>query len=110
METLKDVGFCDFCQKIKMHTYPIYRLGFRTNLGEFTIGILNINEEFSNYLMKKNYYLSATQVMLLRPDIVQDFLKEKYNTETEQVCEHHLVEATICKGCFENYKEEVPER
>jgi len=110
MKTLNDVGFCDFCQKININTYPIYRLGLRTNLGEFTIGILNINDEFSDFLMKKNYYISATQALLLRPDIVIDYLKQKYNTDTEHVLEHNLIEAQICKTCFKHYKEEVPER
>ena len=110
--TVNGVGFCDFCQKLKTNnkTFLIYRVGFKTNQGEFHIGILNICEELGDYLINRGCHLSSTQIMLLRPDIMLDFLKEKYNTNTETVKEYHLCEAEICSICFDEYVKKVPER
>lgn len=108
---INQVGFCDFCLKPKIKgTYKVYRIGFVTNKGESNIGILHISEELSDYLFKRGCHLSATQVMLLRPDIMLDFLKIKYNTKTEKILEYYLGEADICKECFPEHAHEVPEK
>ena len=109
MNSLNEVGFCDFCHKININkTYYVYRIDFTTNLGEYNIGILAISEELADFLMRKGYHLSATQVILLRPDIMLEFLRKKYNTQTETVKEYGLAEAEICHECFEDYIEHVP--
>ena len=70
MDKIKSVGFCDFCQKLKVNkTHFIYRLDFSTNQSDYNIGILAVSNELSDWLMEQGYYLSATQVILLRPDI-----------------------------------------
>lgn len=106
-----NVGVCDFCQKLKVNkTYCIYRIFIMMNNGNHTIGILNIYEELSDYLMGKGIHLSASQVILMRPDITLDFLKIKYNNNNEQILNYHLEEAEICFDCYESVKKEVPEK
>jgi hypothetical protein len=110
MITVKDVGFCDFCKKISFSNYFIYIIEFRTNTNTYTIGILSIYEELGDFLMKKGIHLSASQVILLRPDITIEFLKYKYNTPTETVLQYFLTDAEICQNCFQEYKNEIPEK
>jgi hypothetical protein len=112
MNKLENVGCCEFCNKVKLDgTYWIYRLSFRTNRCEnYSVGILNIADELGDYLIKRGSHLSATQVMLLRPDITLDFLKKKYDNSEEKVLDYGLWEAEICKACFKEYIKEVPER
>lgn len=110
---MKNVGFCDFCNKLQINKqiYSIYRLGFTTTLQFYTVGILNISEELGDYLIKRGCHLSATQVMLLRPDILLDFLRKKYNSPLEKVINAGLTEAEMCETCYNNeYIQEVPEK
>jgi len=111
MDSLNDVGYCDFCDKIKINkTYCVYRIDFTTNLGDYNIGILAICEELADYLMKIGIHLSATQVILLRPDMMLEFLRRKYNTPTETVKEYSLAESEICYTCYQDYIEHIPLR
>ena len=112
MNGLEDVGLCEFCNGIIVNKqkYYVYRLGFRTTQAAYTIGIMKICEELANELVTKGIHLSATQVVLLRPDIMLDFLHKKYDSEKEQVVEYKLLEAEVCEKCYNNYKSEVPSR
>ena len=113
METIrnKNVGMCEFCNQLKVNqTYFVYRLDFKTNLSEYNIGIIPLSEELGSWLIKKGIHLSSTQVVLLRPDITLEYLREKYDTLSETVLVYNLVEAEICYTCFKDYKDEVPER
>ena len=111
MDSLNDVGCCDFCNKIKINkTYFVYRIDFTTNKSKYNIGILAICNDLGDYLMQRGIHLSATQVILLRPDMMLEFLRRKYNTPTETVKEYTLTEAEICHNCYEDYTEHVPLR
>ena len=111
MTAVKNVGVCDFCQDIKIKRNDfVYRIGFDTNLGEFNVGIMNIYEELSNFLMDRGSHLSASQVILLRPDILKTFIKFKYKTEYETIDAVYLCESEICPNCFKLYVKEIPER
>ena len=112
MNELENVGLCNFCNGIivKKQKYYIYRLGFRTATEAYTIGIMKVCEELSNELVKKGVHLSATQVILLRPDITLEFLKSKYNKPNAEILEYKLIEAEACEKCYANYVQEVPER
>ena len=105
------VGICDFCHKIKINnTYYVYNIGFWTNIKSYSVGILHISEELGDFLMQRGSHLSATQVILLRPDIMLEFLRKKYNKEHETVINFSLNEAEICSNCFKEYNESVPEK
>jgi hypothetical protein len=106
----KDTVFCEFCTKLRLKTkkYTIYNIGIDTNLGFYTVGTMTIEEELNDYLLKKGSHLSGTQVILYRPDILKEFLKQKYDTEKEQISEVFLYPANICEECFEGMKKVIP--
>lgn len=108
----KMVGLCDFCNRPRLYinTYFVYRLGFVTTIKEYNIGILNISNEFGTWLINRGSHLSSTEIMLLRPDILLEFLKEKYETPNEKILKSFLFEAEICKDCYIKYLTEVPEK
>ncbi len=108
----KNVNFCNFCKKLSVNKtdYSIYRIGFVTNKGSYNVGILNIEDGLSRFLFEKGIRLSYTQVVLLRPDILLEYLKLKYNNGKEKVLNSFLYEAKICNICFDKYKLEIPIR
>lgn len=106
-----NVGVCDFCNKLKVNrTYFVYRIHILTSHNEYTDGLLNVYEQLSDFLMEEGLHISASQAIIMRPDITLRFLKFKYDTEEEKVLAYHLEEMEICFTCFEKFKEEVPER
>jgi hypothetical protein len=84
----------------------LYRLHAITDKDAHQIGILTFLDELGNYLMRREVYLSASQVLLLRPDIVKEFLNIKLRPEKIKL--FFLEEAEICDGCYEEYKKIVP--
>jgi hypothetical protein len=106
------VGFCDFCKEIKTGNaiYTVYRIGFFTNLNFYSVGILHVYDDLDKFLAKRHFHISPTQVALLRPDILLEFLQEKFNKEGERVKSCMLYGSEMCEKCYENYKKEVPER
>jgi len=86
--------------------YIIYRLLVSTDTQTHTIGLIKLLNELSDYLMNKSYHLSASQVVLLRPDILKDFLAKKYFPE--KIIFYMLQESEICTDCYLSYKEYVP--
>ena len=105
----KNVGMCEFCNMLKVNqTYFVYRLDFRTNQDSYNIGIVPLSQEMGTWLMRRGMHLSSTQVILLRPDIMLEYLREKYDTLNEKVLVYNIVEAEICHTCFKDYKLEVP--
>jgi len=101
---------CSYCkQDIKeSEFYIIYRLFVVTNVQVHFIGLQKILNELGDFCMEKCYHLSASQIVLLRPDILKDFLEEKLGPE--KVIYTFLQEFQICKKCFEEYKTIIPEK
>jgi hypothetical protein len=112
MDKTKDIKMCDFCNKLRFSkdSYNIYRIGFNTNKSNYNIGILEMQNGLNKYLFDNDIKLSTTQVILLRPDILKEYLSLKYNTKTEKVINSFLFEANVCNKCYENYKLEVPNK
>ena len=110
--TLKNISFCEFCKKLAINkdNYTIYRIGFNTNKTSYNIGIKNIEDKLNKYLVKKVIHLSATQVMIYRPDVLLEYLRYKYNEPEEEVLNTYLFGAKICTKCFEKYVKEIPLR
>jgi hypothetical protein len=86
--------------------YFIYRLAIITESKEYEIGIGKLLSEFGDYLMKRGSHLSASEIILLRPDIMQEFLIQKYKDD-DIVC-WYFKEFAICYECYEEYKNVVP--
>jgi hypothetical protein len=105
------VETCKYCNEklAKNEFYYIYRLLVATDKQLHYIGIQKLLEELSNFAMEKSYHLSASQILLLRPDVVKCFLSQKL--EGEKPLFWFLQESEICYTCFtENYTDIVPLR
>ena len=110
--TKKKVGYCEFCKKLSVgkDIYTIYRIGFTTNRNFYTVGVLEVIDELNKYVFDKGYHLSSTQVILLRPDILITYLRKRYNKENEMVTDCSLFQAEACNKCYEEYKQEIPDK
>jgi len=94
---------CKCCDKIVEceEVYNIYCVMVQTNAELYYIGLLNLFEKLNDYLMSKNYHLSGSQIILLRPDVVKEYLEQKF--EGEKVTEWYLEGYRICEDCFKEY-------
>jgi len=98
---------CSQCEQgiVKDKSYLIFKIIANTEEKEYEIGISRILHDLNEYGMKKGYHLSGSEMLLLRPDIVLQFLKE---TQKEEVIEWHLEHYYICFECYEVYTELIP--
>lgn len=107
----KDINkeVCKFCSKKieASNSYLIYRFIVVTEVKVHYIGMLSILNELGDYLMAKGFHLSASQVVLLRPDILKEFFMLKLTPE--KVVYWVLSDTDICHQCFVDYKVKVPE-
>ena len=62
----------------------------------------------SEYLFKNGYHLSASQIILLRPDILLNYFKRKYKGES--IDAWFMQERITCIKCFDKVKQIVPAR
>ena len=91
---------CKYCDKALSNNefYYIYRLLVTTDKQLHYIGIQKLLEELSNFAMSKGYHLSASEILLLRPDVVKCFLSQKL--QGEKPLFWFLQESEICEECF----------
>lgn len=102
---------CQYCPKVleEGNFYLIYNLAVATNIEMKYIGLQLLLKELADYAMKKGYHLSASQIVLLRPDILKDFLNLKY--KPEKIIFFDLQEHEICLDCYkQGYVKHIPER
>lgn len=105
---IQKLGQCTFCNENANETYTLYKLVVTTNKAIYEIGMTNILEKLADWAMHKGLHLSASQIILLRPDILHDFLK--YEKDKETVKGWHFKEYAICMNCYNLYREKVPAR
>jgi hypothetical protein len=112
MDKAKKVDeICNYCDKVLIENefYHIYRLLVATDKQLHYIGLQKLLDELSNFAMEKSYHLSASQILLLRPDVVKCFLSQKF--QGEKPLFWFLQESPICYECFqEEYINLVPLR
>jgi len=99
---------CDFCSNPGRASFPLFKLVLITNKKTYEIGIVVLLEEIEKWLSKKYYHLSASQILLLRPDLVLSFLKQ-YKPH-EKIGSWKFEKYTICSSCYKSYKNYVPLR
>lgn len=99
---------CEFCKEvIQMDDYYfLYSLGIETDKSTHFIGLEKLMEDLSNFLMDKCVHLSASQIILFRPDILRKFLETIVGEE--RIIEFCLIKYVICHACYEEYKERIP--
>lgn len=103
------ITICDFCKIQKPVTYTLFKLVLQTNCSVTQFGMSNLFEQMENWNMKTNmYHLSASQMVLLRPDLLLEFFK--YFKSNETIVTWFMKAFVVCKDCMEVYKETVPAR
>ena len=112
MKKIKSVDYCNFCNKLAVNKdiYTIYQVIISTDKDEYIVGLLTIIPDLDKYLVSKVFHLSPTEVILLRPDILLEFLRGLDSFKDEEVINWGLEFSKICIICYEKYKKEVPER
>lgn len=107
MAKKKIVDRCKICtSELKEDLTLVYQLLVFTSRTSYCIGIQKILEELGNYAMEKGYHLSASQIILLRPDVLREYLQKKY--PKEQIGAFILKENEICMKCYEEYCQMIP--
>jgi hypothetical protein len=98
---------CEYCEQeiSNKDYYYIYCLVVETKEEVHFVGLDTLIKNLSNYLMEKRCHLSASQIILLRPDILKEYLKTLVTKEIERF---YLKAYIVCYECFEQYKELVP--
>jgi hypothetical protein len=99
---------CESCDKqvFSGEFYFLYRFTVITKAKEYELGIKSLLYEVADYLMQRGSHLSASEVILLRPDIVQEFLVQKYKDDEVQCW--FFKEFIVCNVCYEEYMKLVP--
>ena len=101
-----NMRMCDFCYTNKVNTYGLCKIILKTNIAVYEISMSHLLEKVANWAMSKLYHLSASQIVLLRPDLLYEFFKE--DRKNEQIKSWMMKEYVICFECYEHYKEQVP--
>lgn len=104
----QEVLHCSFCDKHDFEQmFSLSKFVVRTKEKTIEKGILSLLKELNRYCLDKSLHLSASEIILLRPDILLEFLKIHYNSE---ILSYQFQDYKICNNCFKNYKKLVPER
>lgn len=103
-------NFCEECNKQTTieDLYVIYKVIVVSYEQYFSIRINELLDELNDFVLQEGYYLSSSQIILLRPDILKIFLNQKYYPI--EVLFWFLCENEICNDCFSKYKLLIPER
>lgn len=110
MAKKRTVEKCKICEEKlgKTELNIIYRMLVATDKSLYHVGLQKLIGEVGEYAMRKGYHLSASQIILLRPDVMREFLNKKYNPQ--KVVFFVLQEYECCDECLEDYKKQVPLR
>lgn len=63
-----------------------------------------IKERLAEWIAKKNYHLTASEIILYRPDILNNFIKRKYGDCASFV----IMLVFYCNNCFLEWEEKHP--
>jgi hypothetical protein len=92
---------CDFCENETEDGkfYYTYAVLVDTDKRVLYKGLNRVLEELADYLMGKNYHLSASQCLLFRPDVVNAYLQTTLATD-EKIQVFYFKKYAICVECF----------
>jgi len=106
MDNIKNCDYCGYEAKIGEFHY-IYCFVVETDKQEeHYIGLEKVLNELSEYLMDKKCHLSASQIILFRPDIVKEYLATTFLDC--KVIDFHFQRYVICMECYEDYVKLMP--
>ncbi len=102
---------CKFCKKEidkPLEVRIIYKIVVTTDTQVYIFPMQDMLKSLNTYCMNRGLHLSSSQVILLRPDIFEEFLKEKMAPEEVEM--YFLMENECCSSCFNSYIETVPSK
>ena len=105
MNYLSNFKLCDFCF-IAIAQYTIYKVVLETDVRMYEIGLIKLLDDMADWALKKMYHLSASQILLMRPDLTLEFFK-KYRPG-EMIVNWKFEQYSICDTCYNNYKIHIP--
>ena len=88
--------------------YVIYKVVVISKDECTVINMPTLVNELNDWVSENCYHLSATQIILLRPDLLKVFLNKKFYPDEIQFW--YLVDTEICNICYNAYVQLVPER
>ena len=101
---------CNTCRRsASISPYRLYVLMVLTDRDVHMFNLRKFLKLFASYVMEKQFHLSATEILLFRPDIFEQYLIDEvfYKAEVQW---WWLDNVAICKKCFTNHKRRVPLR
>lgn len=107
----KNIEKCKFCcEEIEENSkiYIIYKIVVKTNRQVYIFPMQDMFKSLNTYCMAKGLHLSSSQIILLRQDIFEDFLKEKMFPEEVEMW--FLMENECCPECWSKYIQNIPEK
>ena len=67
---------CFFCDIGVDVPFCVYKILLKTTKSSYTMGLRRITDLLADWVMKHMYHLSATQLLLFRPDLVNEFFRQ----------------------------------
>jgi hypothetical protein len=103
-------NICESCgRKISAKDlYVIYKVIVVSKDECTVINMPTLVNELNDWVTENCYHLSATQIILLRPDLLKVFLNKKFYPDEVQFW--YLCDTEICNACYSHYVQLVPER
>jgi hypothetical protein len=102
---------CKFCKKEiekPSEVRIIYKVVVTTEKQVYIFPMQEMLKSLNIFCMNRGLHLSSSQIILLRPDIFEEFLKEKMFPEEVEMW--FLMENECCSGCWNKYVETVPSK
>lgn len=102
---------CKFCKKEiekPSEVHIIYKIVVTTEKQVYIFPIQDMLKSLNMFCMNKGLHLSSSQIVLLRPDIFEEFLNEKMQPEELEMW--FLLENECCEECFGQYIKTIPEK
>lgn len=90
--------------------YYIQVLTILTDGDPVVMSIQKFGEISYKWLFDKGIHLSATELLLIRPDLITDFLLEYQEESGIKCCGWFLSPIILCEKCYREYTKEVPEK
>ena len=100
--------FCENCDTLlnERKFFVISRVEIIAQEGIKEMKIDKFVEELEKWAFSKYYHVSASQIILFRPDIVTKFIKEKEGETTFWF----IKPIYLCEKCYEKWKTKHPVR
>jgi len=100
------LALCQFCYASQKIAYYLYKIVIKTDKRTFEVGLVKLMNDINAWAMKKMLHLSASQLLLLRPDIINKYFQETYYKH--KLLSWYFKEYVICKECYKDYAKNVP--